>query len=78
VLASALASAALGGFAASHVAATVPDKRPTVFEQDLAKNKTVLIIDVLKKKIKEVTRMIMARHPELDAREAHTTIPALP
>jgi hypothetical protein len=77
VLASALASAAFCVFAASHVAATVPNQQLTVFEQDFA-NKIVLIIDVPKKKIKEVTCVIMARHPELDAREAHTTISTLP
>ena len=78
MLASALASAAFGVFAASHVAATVPNQQLTVFEQDLANNRILLIIDVPKKKIKEATCVIMARHPELDAREAHTIIPALP
>lgn len=78
VLAAALMGAVFGIFAASLVGTSVPSKRLKPFEQDLRNNKILLMIDVPKKKIAEVTRVIMARHPEIDVRDADTTIPALP
>lgn len=78
VPAAACAGAVFGIFAASLVAAGVPSKRLEPFEKELEDNKILLLIDVPKKKIEEVIRLIIARHPEIDVRDANTTIPALP
>ena len=78
VLAPTLIGALFGVFATSLVAASVPSKQLKPFQHELNDNKILLMIDVPKKKVQEVIRVIMARHPEVDAKEAHTTIPALP
>jgi uncharacterized membrane protein len=78
VLAAALIGATFGIFAASLVAASAPSKQLKSFERELEDNKILLMIDVPKKKIEQVLRLIIARHPEIDVRDADTTIPALP
>jgi hypothetical protein len=78
VLASTVIGALFGVFAATLVAASVRSKPLRPFDRELGDGKILVMIDVPKKRIEAVLRLIMSRHPEADVRDSHTTIPALP
>jgi hypothetical protein len=78
VLGMTLLGAVFGSWAASLVAVSVPNRQLKRFEKDVIDGQILLMIDVPKEKVQEVTQLITERHPEADARGIDPTIPAFP
>jgi hypothetical protein len=76
MLGMALIGASFGSWAASLVAVSVPNRQLKAFEKDLEEGRILLMVDVPKKMVKEVTELITSRLPQADAQGADPRIPA--
>jgi len=78
VTASTLAGLLFGGWAASLVAAAIPNTRLKAFFPDIEKGNVLLIADVPARQIEQIEIVLAERHPEIDFRGEEPTIPAFP
>lgn len=60
------------------IASDVPNIRLKKFSQDIEQGKILLMVDIPKDQIKEITAMIREQYPDADARGRDPTIPAFP
>jgi len=73
-----LAGAFLGTWFAGLVAISIPNSELKAFEPALEKGKILLMIDVPKTRVAEVTALIVSHHPEAQNHGIDTHTPAFP
>jgi hypothetical protein len=78
ILIMAIVGAIFGIFAASLVAVSVPNSRLKAFERDINEGHILLMVDVPKERIVEISEFIKGHHPEAQARGIDPNIPAFP
>ncbi len=78
ILAMALAGALVGAWSSSLVAVSVPNAQLKKFERALEQGQILLMVDVPKERVDEITDGIRRHHPEADAEGVEPTIPAFP
>jgi hypothetical protein len=78
VTAATLVGVLFGGWAASLVAAAIPNTRLAAFFPEIEKGRVLLIADVPARRIEQVEKVLAERHPEINFRGEEPTIPAFP
>ena len=78
ILAMSVVGAVVGFWASGMIASAVPNTRLKRFSKDMEQGKILLMVDVPKNQIKEISRIIREQHPDADARGRDPTIPAFP
>ena len=78
ILATALIGAIMGVWVSGMIAADVPNTRLKKFFRALERGKVLVIVDIPKAQVEEITQMIKKHHPEADMRGVDPTIPAFP
>ena len=78
ILATALIGAIMGVWVSGMIAADVPNTRLKKFFHALERGKVLVIVDIPKAQVEEITQMIKKHHPEADMRGVDPTIPAFP
>lgn len=78
VLATSLLGAGLGAWAASMIGVSAPNTQLTRFEQALAQGQLLMLIDVPKSRVEEITELVHSHHPEAQVEGIEPTIPAFP
>lgn len=67
-----------GGWAASMVAAALPNSQLKEFYPELDKGKILMIADVPARQVDQIEKVLAARHPEMQFRGEEPNIPAFP
>ncbi len=67
-----------GGWAASMVAAAIPNSRLEAFYPEIEKGKILMIADVPARRVEQIEKVLAERHPEMEFRGEEPTIPAFP
>ena len=78
VLVTTIIGAMLGAWMASMAAAAVPNSRLKQFQDEIAKGKILLMVDVPYARVEAIRELITARHPEAMAGGQETRFPAFP
>jgi hypothetical protein len=78
VLATSLVGAILGGWCAGVVGADVANTELRAFRDSIEQGKVLMIVDIPKARVEEISHMVERRHPEADMRGLEPTIPAFP
>lgn len=78
VLLAALCGLLFGGWAASMVAAALPNSRLKAFYEELERGKLLLIADVPAGRVEDIESMMAERHPETRFGGEESHIPAFP
>ena len=78
VLACALAGAVIGAWVAGMIGTDVPNSQLREFEEAVEQGQILMMVDVPRGKVDDVTRMIKRHHPEADMHGIEPTIPAFP
>ena len=78
ILAMSLIGAIVSIWASGMIAADVPNTRLKKFSKDIEQGRILLMVDVPKLQIGEITAMIREQYPDADARGRDPTIPAFP
>lgn len=78
VLAMALMGSVMGIWISGMIASDIPNKRLKPFESALEAGKILMLVDVPRARVDEVTAMIKRQHPEADLGGVDPTIPAFP
>lgn len=67
-----------GGWAASLVAAAIPNSQLKAFYPELEKGKVLMIADVPARRVEQIEKVLAERHPEMSFRGEEPKIPAFP
>lgn len=67
-----------GGWAASMVAAALPNTRLKAFYPDIEKGKVLMIADIPARRINEIERVLEERHPEMRFSGEDPRVPVFP
>jgi hypothetical protein len=67
-----------GGWAASLVAAALPNSRLSAFYPELERGKVLMIVDVPARRVEEIENLMAARHPEVRFGGEDSHIPTFP
>jgi hypothetical protein len=78
ILASALAGAGVGAWLSGMVGMNVGNTRLKRFEGAIADGHLLMMIDVPRERVEEITRIVKQQHPEADIEGVEPTIPAFP
>ncbi len=78
ILAMSLIGAIVGIWVSGMIASDVPNTRLKKFSRDIEQGKILLMVDVPKDQIKEITALMREQYPDADARGRDPTIPAFP
>jgi len=78
ILAMSLIGAIVGIWVSGMIASNVPNTRLKKFSRDIEQGKILLMVDVPKDQIKEITALIREQYPDADVRGRDPTIPAFP
>jgi len=78
VLSVGLLGAAFGMFASGVVASSAPNTRLKAFERTLEDGHILLMVDVPKERVDEITAIVRRTHPEAEVHGIEPTIPAFP
>lgn len=78
VLAMALLGAVMGVWVSGMIGASTPSTHLEAFDDEVRRGKVLLIVDVPRDRVDEVSRMIRKHHPEADIRGVDPTIPSFP
>lgn len=78
VLATAMAGAGIGAWVSGMVAADIPNSRLKEFEDAVESGAVLMMVDVAKEQVDEVTDLVKKHHPEADMHGTEPTIPAFP
>jgi hypothetical protein len=78
ILAMSLIGAIVGVWASGMIASSVPNTRLRKFSRDIEQGKILLMVDIPKDQIEEISHMIREQCPDADARGRDPTIPAFP
>jgi hypothetical protein len=74
----AIVGALLGVWMGSMAATAVPNSRLKQFENDIARGKVLMIVDVPYERVDRIRDIVAARHPEVVAMAQETRYPAFP
>lgn len=78
VLASTIVGVLFGGWAASLVAAAIPNSRLNAFYPDLEKGRILMIADVPARKVEQIEKVLAERHPEMRFSGEEPNVPVFP
>ncbi|MBI3778407.1 MAG: DUF1269 domain-containing protein [Gammaproteobacteria bacterium] len=78
ILAMSLIGAIVGVWASGMIASDVPNTRLEKFSREIERGKILLMVDVHKQQIEEITDMLREQHPDAAPRGRDPTIPAFP
>jgi hypothetical protein len=78
ILASALAGAGVGAWLGGMVGMNVGSSRLRQFEEAVERGELLMMVDVPRKRVDEITEMIRRHHPEANVRGVEPLIPAFP
>lgn len=78
ILVTTLIGLLFGGWAASMVAAAIPNSRLKGFSPELEKGKVLMIADVPARQVAQIERMLAERHPEMRFGGEEPNIPVFP
>jgi len=74
----ALAGALIGAWVAGMIGTDIPNSQLREFTTAVADGQILMMVDVPKSKVANVTEMIRKHHPEADMHGVEPTIPAFP
>jgi hypothetical protein len=78
VTAAALAGVLFGGWAASMVAAAIPNTRLKAFFPEIEKGKVLMIADVPARRVEQIEKVLAERHPEMQFSGEDPHVPVFP
>jgi len=78
VLALAVCGLLFGGWAASMVAAALPNSRLKAFYPELAQGKVLMIADVPARRVEQIEQLLAQRHPEMHFSGEDPHVPVFP
>jgi hypothetical protein len=78
ILALALAGTIVGAWSSSMVAISMPNRQLKQFESAIKKGRILLLLDVSKDRVVELTKAIESHYPQVDVLGVEPTIPAFP
>lgn len=78
VTSTAIVGLLFGGWAASLVAAAIPNSRLAQFFPEIEKGRVLMIVDVPARRVEQVEKVLAERHPETAFRGEEPNIPAFP
>ena len=78
ILITTIVAALLGAWIASLVGTQVPNSRLKIFQDDIARGKILLIVDVPQRRVEWLREMILKRHPEVSAKDMESSTLAFP
>ena len=73
-----LAGAGLGAWASGMIGISAPSSRLTEFEEAIQKGNLLMMVDVPKASVDEITDLIKKHHPEAEIEGTEPVIPAFP
>ncbi len=73
-----LAGAGLGAWASGMIGISAPSSRLKEFESAIEKGGLLMMVDVPKKRVDEITNLVKQHHPEADVQGTEPVIPAFP
>ena len=73
-----LAGAGLGAWVSGMIGVSVPSSRLTEFEKSIEEGSLLMMVDVPKARVDEITTLLQKRHPEADVGRTEPVIPAFP
>lgn len=73
-----LAGAGLGAWASGMIGVSAPSSRLKEFESAISEGNLLMMVDVPKQQVDEVTELIKKHHPEVDVEGTEPVIPAFP
>jgi hypothetical protein len=78
VLASALGGASLGAWVSSMVGISIGNSRVKQFEQAIEAGQLLMMIDVPRSRVEEITALVREHHPEVEVEGTEPDMPAFP
>ncbi|ADJ29548.1 hypothetical protein [Nitrosococcus watsonii] len=78
ILATALAGAGIGGWAASMIGVDAPNSQIEQFEEAIQRGELLMMVDVPKNRVDEIDELVKKYHPEADISGTEPTIPPFP
>lgn len=78
LLVCALAGALIGAWVAGMIGTDIPNSRLKTFQKAVDEGQVLMMVDVAKGQVDDVTNMIKRHHPEADMHGIEPTIPAFP
>ncbi|MCB1866462.1 MAG: DUF1269 domain-containing protein [Chromatiales bacterium] len=78
VLATALAGAGIGAWVSGMIGTDIPNSRLREFESAIEDGHILMMVDIPKARVDEVSRMVREHHPEADVHGTEPAIPAFP
>lgn len=78
ILVTAVAGALIGAWVSGMIGTDVPNSQLREFDPAIAQGQVLMMVDVPKSKVENVTKMIRRHHPEADMHGVEPTIPAFP
>jgi len=73
-----LAGAGLGAWVSGMIGISAPSSRLKDFESAIEKGSLLMMVDVPKKRVDEITDLVKKHHPEADVQGTEPVIPAFP
>jgi hypothetical protein len=78
ILGIALAGAGMGAWLAGMIGMDVPNSRLDEFESEINAGSILMMVDVRKEQVEQVSQSVKEHHPEADMHGTEPTIPAFP
>ncbi|ADJ29547.1 hypothetical protein [Nitrosococcus watsonii] len=78
ILATALAGAGIGGWAASMIGVDAPNSQIEQFEEAIQRGDLLMMVDVPKNRVDEIDELVKKYYPEAEISGTEPTIPAFP
>ncbi|HHZ87809.1 MAG TPA: ammonium transporter [Chromatiaceae bacterium] len=78
VLATTFAGAGVGAWVSGMVATDIPNSRLTEFESQVKAGDILMMVDVPKDRVDDISSLVKKHHPEADMHGTEPTIPAFP
>ena len=78
ILATSLLGAGMGAWVASMIGVSAPNTQLRRFEKAIDEGQLLMMIDVPKARVDEITELVRSHHPEADVQGTEPTIPAFP
>lgn len=78
VLAISLLGAVMGVWVSGMIGSSTPSTHLEAFNDEIQRGKILMIVDVPRSRVEEVSRLIREHHPEADIRGIDPTIPSFP
>jgi hypothetical protein len=73
-----LAGAGVGAWISSMIGISAPSSRLTSFEEAIEKGSLLMMVDVPKARVEEISKLVKSHHPEAEIEGTEPVIPAFP